>query len=738
MANWWNQFGDTYETINQKLGGLPEFIKNVGSKVSQGLGTAENWIESRPVGGPVYAGAQALSNALTGGLQGAISQRIDPASAQSVKELQAKNPIPTGIGAGAGMAGQVLALPAAPVAQAGTAAARILPTLGRNLLTAGVVATPSTVAKGVETGDWTQALKQGLVDTAVGGVLGTGAEKGAALLNPILNKIQLKGMGLSTRDIKQTISQQAKKLGLDKAGLAASQGETLIGKIKDLGNQFGAYTLKGKQALWDFVKGGYTKLSQLYDGAAPKIADVLDTIAARPDLTQARQVFGNKAVDDEILAQAQQISKMDWTNARIHTREMMDSAFRERQPDAIIKLKGAVGGSLHSYLGETAQSLAEAAKGAGAKDVINLADLDAMYGAAKAIHGAESREVTGLPNTFSPNSDTAARLGVQALLGHGLGGVEGLGIAAAGYDPNDPQAMIKAGTKIAMGTLLGRQLNLAASKGAEIGGAQLARGVQAGLGAVQPMAPQIAAAGSKLADVAQNEANAPAQPEIQPPDSGWNLYAGNLSQPVAKQHAAMVQQINSNEQRLSDAQIGDAKQAVSPVQNPNFQTLFEQRVKQLWENDKSPYKQDYEDFLKQAYVSTNNFDPRNEYTAMLLTGRQYKDYLKAYNVALSMQSLGDDLTKAISYGGPGTGVKWALGLMGEQKDEHDRLVNSLYTAMTGKQEEPSPADRKAIESRLVALRGQKLTPGSAKSKLMEMLSTEYGVNWRLLQQYGMI
>ena len=741
-GDFWKKLGvgTNYDQINQALGGIPDFVKNtIAPAAMAGISSFDKSMsESLPgqIGG-------AIGNQIAGAIQPG-AQEANQQAIQGTEQLRQEHPIASGIGQVGAAAGQMLTTPTLPGAGAG---AGILPVIGRQALNAAGVAIPSAIAQGVQTGDVGGALESAALNTGLGTALGTGAEKGAEVLTPLLNKIQAKAMGLNTRNVKQTINALANKQGKNVIGSRAARGEGVIQDIVDLGNKFGAWFQKGKQALWDHMTNGYKTIAKLYDAGAPNIADALPQIAQDGNLNQARQIFGNKAVDDELLNQAGQIEKMGWTDARLHTGDMMSAAFKERQPDLPVKLKGAVAGALHDYLGDTAQSIVDVAHQAGNTAIPNLHDLDAVYGAAKAIHGAEATEAIGLPATFSPGSDTAARVGVQNLVMHGLGAAEGAGLAAiTGFDPNDPSSYPMALAKVMGSSVAGRMINRGAAKMGEVGGGLAARGLQAGLEAAQPLAPRIAQAGAKLTSIGQQEGEqempdiqqpapqstaspSPAMPRGQMEGTDWQTGAGTPPpSPVEPEHKDIVQQVTQKEQSMSPEQVAQAKAAVfAPMKDRIVQTL-----KDKYDNWQNPYKMDWDRFLKDAEQKSNNFDPKNTYTAKFIAGDDYKKYVRDYQVALNLNNMGRDLHNVLAYG---IGLNHPLGLGAPDiKAKHDELVDTIYTAMTGETKPPDTATRKIIQGKLYTLaKGG----GNQKQKLLQMLSDEYGVNFDMLKQYGM-
>ena len=107
-------------------------------------------------------------------------------------------------------------------------------------------------------------------------------------------------------------------------------------------------------------------------------------------------------------------------------------------------------------------------------------------------------------------------------------------------------------------------------------------------------------------------------------------------------------------------------------------------------------------------------------------------------MALRLQTLGTDLSQAIAPSrAPAILARLSPGIAKGQQ-ARDELVNTLWTAMSGDLKPPSKADRLAIETKLEDLRNQRLTPKSAKKKIMDMLQQDYNVRFDLLDQYGMI
>lgn len=193
--------------------------------------------------------------------------------------------------------------------------------------------------------------------------------------------------------------------------------------------------------------------------------------------------------------------------------------------------------------------------------------------------------------------------------------------------------------------------------------------------------------------------------------------------------------INDREQELTTQQVKDAQQTTLSA----FDDSIRKKVFRDWTTWQNPFKGDFDSFYAEVYNETNGFDPKNANTARVIAGSDFANYQKTYQAALEMQSLGKDLTRAVSYipyNGPGGGIYKAIDPEGHS--DHERLVNTLWTAMTGESKPPEGKDRDNIEARLTDLRRERLDENGAKSKLFEMMQKEYGLNFDLLHQYGLL
>lgn len=749
--NFWKQFGDTYDKVNENTGGIADYVKSVGQKLGE---QARNPL-SDPQTAPVLAGMQGFTNAMTGGILGAAQQKIAP-NENLQGELESKYPVASGIGGGAGLAGQLAAIPVAPAAEAGTAAAKILPTIGRNVLTAGAVSAPSAVAQGIQTGDWGGALKQGLINTGIGAALGTGAEKVASAIPAVVNAL------------KKTLTAQAIRGGLDIDTRALRKITTygpigkfagaVLDRVDDLKQQLVNLMVDHPQIKTEL---GRRNLVKQMDDQWGKVDNAFNAYQPPEGIGKVRsfqnEILQHPLVQDAVNSNPELLGTLDDIINKADTGKNLASTRHILQKD-YIDPSYAVGSKTDD------EQVADLARGI--HDVIDNHfvpdELKATYARDKVIKEALMREDLKLPVATQAGSPTFARLAASAAMG-GMGGGAGL---LAGQDPGEAlrtAALTSAAGLI--GGVGGRVGSRLINKGMAGGEARLAqllgRLPESELQGVEQIAPRIAQLEPKFASMNQQAAlqnvatdqnqqpnvpqpaQAPVPTQITPaeltqtgapapaPTDASALLNPPTPEPpkVAPEHAEGVQQATLKEQELEPQQVAAAKDA---ARQP-FEDSIKKKILNDWNTWQNPYKADFDTFFEQAKASTNNFDPKNINTAKIIAGPNYKDYLKSYNVALNLQSLGKDLTDAIGY--------WGMpALLGgaEAKEKHNQLVNTLYMAMTGEMKEPDKASRGQIENRLAALRKEHLTANSQKSKLMELLQNEYGVRFDMLRQYGAI
>lgn len=762
MSDFWNKFGTSYDEINQRTGGFADFIKNAAQKVGgvigtgaravgSGLDTAANFLSTNPVTAPVYGGMQAIANTFTGGLQGAVNRKIDPAGAAQIQQVQGQHPVATGIGQGVGLAGQTLATPLAKVAEvpsivgsvlpaigkeaagAVAAAGKWLPTVGRNILNAAGINAPSVIAQGIDTGNWNRALGQGLVSTALGGAVGSVFEKGISAASRAIPAIKrfiqnaaLEGnVGIQQKPFKQVVTgiqggsmpgsilKRAPELKDDIIDIAnATKGtpmdiSTEIGKTNFINEMDRKWDTQVDQTFNNFkAQGG--KISDLRNEiyADPNVKNLVD---AHPELIDNLDSIINTASNK---GQNQGIG-----------------AARGYLRDQVINFGKRQGASDEAYLSsQLGQSVHDAIDDHFVPD-----QLKEEYASNLLIKKVLSSEELKIPKVVRSGSQTAARLLTHAVMTGATGAIPGAAAVGIGGIVNDVlgeglnKVIGKAATAVspALRGMTGEAL-------AQTAGAIASRVAQA-TGAVTNavMAPQTQG---------QQTASLPA-PDIAdqaglnvPASDPMKQSAGTLIKSGAD--TATLQNISDRENTSTPQQVADARAAVHPDQNPTFQQMFEKRTYQLWKNDVSPYKLDYPTFLSQMKEITNDFDPRSENTAKLLAGKDYKNYLKSYNVALNLQSLGKDLNEAI-FGNTLLGTIEGGGSVAKFRQtaaEHDRLVNTIWTAMTGDMKPPKGADKSGIETRLRQMRS---APDKYKA-LIDFLETEGQVNFNTLRQYGMM
>ena len=737
-SDFWKQFGDTYDQVNKKTGGVADFVKN---QVIPRVGAAVTSFNKNMMESPVGQLAQKVADPISDALDPSWRQR-QVAIDQMTENLRQQYPVAAGIGEAGAMAGQMLATPTVPAAEAGSIGAKLVPTLARNALNAGAMAVPGAVQQGVNTGDWLGAAKQGLINTGIGTALGTAGEKILGAVPALANAL------------KKTLTGQAIRGGLDIDTRALRKVATygpigkfagaVLDRVEDLKQQLvnlmvdhpEIKTELGRQNLIKQMDANWGKVDEAFNQYRPpgnvgKVRSfqneilshplVQDAVNSNPELLGTLDDMITKADSGKDLAATRHILQKDYIDPSYAPGSKTDD-----------------------------EQVADLARGI--HDVIDdhfVPDqLKETYGRDKVIKEALAREDLKLPTATSAGSPTFARLAASAAMG-GMGGGAGL---IAGEDPEQAlrTAALTAGAGV-VGGVGGRLGSRLINKGISGGQARLAQLLgnvpESALQGAEQAAPRLAQLGAKFPQMGQvgqpqqllqepqqpipvaatnpdlTQAGAPA---ANPTDARAAL---NEPENLPPEHAADIQEATLKEQDLTPKQVADAKKAaITP-----FEESIKRKMLNDWNNWQNPYKADFDTFFEQAKASTNNFDPKNTNTAKIIAGPDYKTYLKSYNVALNLQSLGKDLVNAINYN-PNLPMFWTGA---EAKQKHDQLVNTLYTAMTGDMKDPDKTTRGSIENTLKTLRRE--GSGSKKAQqLFDMLENEYGVRFDMLRQYGAI
>jgi hypothetical protein len=689
-----------------------------------------------------------------------------PAVQNYLAQIKAQHPLAATAGQVAGTAG-MMALPGANIAKGAG--------IGATALNAAINAAPFALGTGLDvgatTGDVGQGLTAGLMGEALGTALPTAISGLAKIpfINRGLAKLQLAGAGMHS-DPRLVLKARAKSLGMTGGQVdtyIAQHADELVNNAADLVTRFGP-TRAGKDAIKDWNSSGFNAHDRLYEGVTGNKITAGDVAAVKADsdLDSVRGLFTDDQINQAVENVGQKIDGQGWTKARNNVLSPYMKAgnvFSQKglAADDPRILQSVVAGAWHDRVDSVADHAMEWAKAgelgpdaqAAAKDVPALHILKATYPATLAITKAGAREAAGISSRFAPGSDTA----VRALLGLSLGGGAAIqGIPDMLQNPeNIPVDLVK----IAGAGLAGRLLNRGAGRLLELGTGAGAGAMRAGAGGPPSAAiGRLAAQAGRVMNAPQEEPDTEA-PEGQAPQGpgatpqtpnapgisqadieglgGGPLTANqqavlnmlpNAAVPPA-QHAKDIAAATRKEQEIQPEQKAAANDMLAPAREKIKAKLLAEY--QSWE---SPYKDDWDKYYKDALTYTDNFNPLNEYTAKIIGGKDYKDYLRSYNVALRLQTLGPDLAHAIA---PSYLPGLLLSGVAKQKEARDELVNTLWTAMSGDLKSPSKADRAAIENKLNMLRREKFTPRGAKKKILDMLQQDYNVRLDLLNQYGL-
>ncbi len=708
----WNQFGNTYDEVDKKTNGIAGFFKNLGEKVKD----------------PAMSAITGFNQSVMQSLPGVIARRIVPgAEEQWQKNLSAMQPViqahPAANTAGlvTGGLAQAFTSPTIPGAAAGTVAAKIVPTLGRNLLNSLTSTIPDTIAQGAQTGDWGEAIKSGLKGTAIGTLLGSATEKALGSLPAIRNAIKKSlmgqaisgGLGIDSRALKKVTTYGP--IG-KYAGAVMDRSDSLKEKLVDLMIDNPAVkTEAGRKALVDRMDSAWGRVDEAWKAYKP--AQSMGKVRSLQN-----EILSHPLVQEVLTSDPDMISKLDEIITKADKGKDLAAVRHILKKDFIDPsyLKGS------KILDEQIADL-----GRGVQDIIDnrfVPDtLKESYAMDKILKEALMREDLKLPSTLIAGSPTFARTAASTLLG-------GAGFGVAGYDPEDPMKTVRnsilgglvggAGGRLASNTLN----KVLAGPEAKLAG-MISRIPETALTKVSNMAPYVTRAAAAIPQTLDiNEAVQGQSQAAQLPTPWTDLPTQPDPPKVPMALQKGIDEATNQEQRLSPDQVDNARNLVANV----FGDKIREKMLADWQSWDNPWKADFETFFDQAKQATNNFDPKNVNTAKIVAGPNYKEYLKSYNVALNLQSLGKDLIDALNYR-PGLDI---LGTRAADKEKHDRLVKTLYTAMTGELKDPSKAEKASIEDTLNTIRRG---GGDKKAKeLFDLLENQYGVRFDLLRQFGAI
>jgi hypothetical protein len=735
----WDSFGNDYNTVNQNLGGLPDTIRQSGiqpqAPVSpqapaqpgqKDFSGVNAFLDSHPLLRGITGGLYSAANAVTGGLWGSMGKKVDPNDQSGLSVFQRaaeKSPVASGIGQGAALAGQAIAAPQAAIEG-------VSPFVN-NALTAASITAPNALSEGIDTGKWGDAVKHWAANGLIGGVAGALPEKIPAFLAGLKNKLE--NLNIGTAGISLPMLKKAFGALPEKEAMEAKTG---LSDMIEKGNLRGP---DAQRKIIETLSAPFVLARKVFDDSGKKISDIKDDLMAYPQVQEVLSTYGDDAKNavEKLLDQVSQ--KTSAFGIRSHFEKIAQAGAQTGNTitnDAAQALRN----SFDNYIGNMAGTDMFAARG--------------EYGPARVLRGALKKNLFEPTSLFAANSATAPR---EALLSRLLGPVITGGATAAteAATGNPPDI----GT-IGIATLMGELGNRALSRGANAVAGRVAGKLAGRIPEVSPeianqIGPMAAITGAKLAagvggsggtqstevpgmapEVAQGQTPKAPQPPQTPQMEGsdWVSGASEMQQPgiqaLPKAQQQTYQDVGNKENQMEPQAVQEAKDdTLAP-----FQEAIKDKMFQFWNTWKNPYKAAWPDFYDQAKVLTNNFDPKNENTAVWLAGPNYKDYLRTYQSNLELKSLGPDLAKAMSYH-PGLP---ALFQDKSAKLSYDRLVNTLYTAMTGNTGEAPDEVKKKIENRLYALRFEDASSNTKKGQLMDLLQKEYNVRFDLLKQYGLM
>lgn len=641
---------------------------------------------------------------------------------------------------------------------------------GATVGNAALNALPYATGIGLDVGATENDVKKGVLAGLGSEVLGTSAPAAVSVLSKIpavgrfLQKLQLSGSGISTRDLSKTMRSYAKGIGMPSDAVdsyAASNTDKLVNEITNLLDESGGIAGKsGKAAIKKMSSSGFEAHNKLYNTLTDKKIgpDDIQSVLADQDLSIPRQIFGNEAVDAAVSEMAGKIDGQEWGTARnniLPAYQKAGNSFAAQQhgfaADDPRILKSAVADAWRDRLDSVADRAMEWAKAGelgpeaqqAAQAIKPLRVLKATYPAVLSITKSAAREESALPKAFESGSDTFARLAMDTLL---KGGATATGAALAGI-PGAVAANIG-----------GRVLSKAAGKAMEKGTGALASLLRrAGDLNTAPLG-RLAAETEPLAAGAQGPTmptggtlSGPSPDQVQPVPapagpsqipSPEQAPAPPGAEPIPNALPGQVQPVpippaapQLSPQDQAQAQFTDAGKPQEPAKvGPWNSTFVNSRIHEKYIRHIRQYGQTIsEDQYRQAVLSgTNNLNPLNPTTwkGMFDDPATADRYFNAY---VNLQKIKEvDPASALNHYTRlfQLGPRIAPAEQFKENEDNAKLVDAL-AKMTGQ-------SSKDIDSRLRLLAWDKgKTPEQKKQAVLKLIVNEGGVDVPLLVKMGL-
>jgi len=754
----WRKYGENYPEVDERLGGLPSWIRRIVPKkgggeeasfgapglapfspaavgalglaapaatalaapaaLGYGIGklvapkkTEEVVGKLKEFGGRALKGASALGSAYETGMvesiPGAKAAKLaflKPEHREFLEQIKAQHPLAAKAGKTAGMVGQ-MALPGAAIAKGGSLAS----VAANAALNAAPIAIGTGLDVGVESGSPLAGLQAGALSQALGTLAPT-AITGLTRIPGVqkaLARLQSSAAGIRMRDIFKVLNRRAKQLTLppnQTEAYMAKAAPDLVEKIADKVDEFG-YGPAGKRALKKWSSEGFETHAKLFDqatGGGRLSADDLVAVSQDPEIDQLKRVFGPSQVDDQIQSIASEIEGTGWTKSRKRLgnyAEVGYAADRQAVPmNDPRRLSAKIAEVMGDRIDDIADNLAEAARNAG-QAIPSLDELKITYPAVLAQQSAAAREAARIP-VGEAGSPTAARLLLHQLLPRaGVGG-----LTAAGLTPEmiqRPETIPGNVMKILLASALGQY----ATKGAGILGRQAAG---RGAGLLRNLTPRAVTA------IGRGAALTPGAAAAETPARASEGPAGPETAGIELAEAGATPQ-----------KVEEAKQAT----NAAFEGRVMQELQRAWVGlQQAGTRLTFDEFTGLVRQYTNNFDPKMSAPILFRDPKERERYLQTYERALALGRM--DIPRALAGGGL-IGQESAL-----QRKSRDDLISLMASILGGPEKIAEKKYRDIAERDLQNIRRLKLPAAGQRAALLDLLRTNYGLDLDLLNQYG--
>jgi hypothetical protein len=613
------------------------------------------------------------------------------------------------IGTGAGILSS-MAVPFPGASELGIlkGAKGFLPSVARGVISGGMASVPYAAGNALETGD----VKGSMVQALEG--LGLGAAAGGAghVINQIpqvqraLGKMQIRAGGITTADLKGTLLNRARQMGMNASETRGYVNNNIDKLINDSADKIGSYgyTDRAKEALRQDISKGFEQHAKLFDDATGKVIsnDSVQSVSQSPILKDALKRFGQQVVNEEILKQGIEIDGLGWTKARENLNDYSMAGKRVVDPRDPIKLREDVADAWKAHLDDTADKLAGQARANGA-NIANLHDLKSTYPAALALKASEAREAMRIKQPAVGSGTPAGSALLQKYGPAAATTIMGLG-AGAGMNLKD-------------------MLDNPEDTGLDL--AKIAGAGLVGMGLTRAAGAAYRQASGRTAGLLRNP-EALAQVAGRIPTAFQQIRNATVSQPQTTQAQSATPVAPATQQAQTTP--------VAPATQPSIEDYANESLKNYYNNMPDVQKNmSFNEFSGLMKERSQNFTPENENTAKALYPGQPEEQANFKKSVMASKRMNiQDILTAVDNSGAFSG-KGLNALFG---DKNQVIKNEVTENVISQLKSLAPQGTN-VKKRLAEINYQYSDPQEILNAIYDY-AKEWGIDLKLMQNIGVL